>query len=217
MVGKDETEIARAALSAEELGADLVELRLDTVEGLDREKVRSVFRLAAGVGLPKIATVMPRSIFGGFEGSAEELGELLLEASNRAEYVDVGIELLEGHEGILEKLSQRAKVVLSWHADRLLSIDEMRSFVRSWRRCSVYKIAMPAKSASDNLVALQGCLALEGFRRVVFCYGREGIPSRVISPVFGSEWAYAALRKGQETAPGQIDIDILRRIRGAFA
>lgn len=216
-MGRDEPEIARAAMAAEERGADLVELRLDSLQGLDREKVRSVFRITAGVGVPKVATVMPSSLFGSFDGSAEERMELLLEAAYHAEYVDVGVEMLGDHKQLLEKISVRTKVVLSWHSDRLLSPDEMEGFVRSWHGCSVYKIAMPAKRVEDNLVALQGCLALEGVKRVVFCYGREGIPSRVLSPVFGSEWAYAALSKGQETAPGQVDIETLKRIRGAFA
>lgn len=215
-MGKEEPEIARAAQAAEERGADLVELRLDSLKGLDREKVRAVFRITAGVGVPRVATVMPSSLFGSFEGSAEERMGLLLEAAHHAEYVDVGVEMLGDHKQ-LEKISFRTKVVLSWHSDRLLSTDEMKGFVRSWHGCSVYKIAMPAKRVEDNLVALQGCLALEGVKRVVFCYGREGIPSRVLSPVFGSEWVYAALSKGQETAPGQVEIETLKRIRGALA
>lgn len=58
---------------------------------------------------------------------------------------------------------------------------------------------------------------MEGVKRVVFCYGSYGVPSRVLSPVFGAEWAYAALRKGEETAPGQVDVEALKRIREAFA
>ncbi|MBC7127818.1 MAG: type I 3-dehydroquinate dehydratase [Candidatus Methanosuratus sp.] len=217
VTGKDEHGIARAALAAEELGVDLVELRLDSVEGLDRDKVRAVFRMTAGLGVPKIATVMPSSIFGRFVGSPKERAELLFEAAGYADYVDVGVEILGEVDWLLEKVSRRSKAILSWHADRMLSVEEMKEFARSRQGCSVYKIAMPARSLADNLVALEGCLALEGVKRVVFCYGSEGLPSRVLSPVFGSEWAYAALRKGEETAPGQVDVERLKRIREAFA
>ncbi|MCQ8891995.1 MAG: type I 3-dehydroquinate dehydratase [Candidatus Methanosuratincola sp.] len=217
VTGKDEQAIARAALAAEELGVDLVELRLDSVEGLDREKVRSVFRMTAGLGVPRIATVMPSSIFGRFSGSPKERAELLLEAASHADYVDLGAEILGEVDWLLERVSRRSKVILSWHANRMLTVQEMKEFARSRQGCSVYKIAMPARSVADNLVALEGCLALEGVKRVVFCYGRDGVPSRVLSPLFGAEWAYAALRKGEETAPGQVDVETLKRIREAFA
>ncbi|MEN3007294.1 MAG: type I 3-dehydroquinate dehydratase [Candidatus Methanosuratincola petrocarbonis] len=217
VMGKDEHGIAEAALAAEELGVDLVELRLDSVEGLDRDMVRSIFRMTAGLGVPRIATVMPSSIFGRFAGSPKERAELLLEAASHADYVDLGVEMLGEADGLLERVSRRSKVILSWHADRVLSVQEMKEFARSWQGCSVYKIAMPARSVADNLIALEGCLALEGVKRVVFCYGSYGVPSRVLSPVFGAEWAYAALRKGEETAPGQVDVEALKRIREAFA
>ncbi|MEN3035202.1 MAG: type I 3-dehydroquinate dehydratase [Candidatus Methanosuratincola sp.] len=217
VTGRDEQGIAREALAAEELGAEIVELRLDSVEGLDRDKVRSVFRMTEGLSVPRIATVMPSSIFGRFSGSPKERAELLFEAASHADYVDLGVEILGEVDWLLEKVSRRSKVILSWHADRMLSVQEMEEFARSRQGCSVYKIAMPARSMADNLIALEGCLALEGVKRVVFCYGRKGVPSRVLSPLFGAEWAYASLSKGKETAPGQVDVGTLKRIREAFA
>ncbi|MDH7556030.1 MAG: type I 3-dehydroquinate dehydratase [Candidatus Methanosuratincola sp.] len=217
VTGKDEHGMARAALAAEELGVDLVELRLDSLEGLDREKVRAVFKMTAGLSVPRIATVMSSSIFGRFGGSPKERAELLFEAASHADYVDVGVEILGEIDWLLERVSRRSKVILSWHADRMLSVEEMKEFARSRQGCSVYKIVMPARGMADNLIALEGCLALEGVKRVVFCYGSEGVLSRVLSPFFGAEWAYAALRKGEETAPGQVDVETLKRIREAFA
>jgi len=172
--------------------------------------------MTAGVGLPKIATVMPSSLFGGFDGGPEERKGLLLEAGNYADYLDVGVEMLEGAAQPLEIFSRRTKVVLSWHPNRPLSLEEIKDFVRSWHGCGVYKIAMPAKTVEDNLAALRGCLALEGVKRVVFCYGNEGVLSRVLSPFFGAEWVYSALGRGQETAPGQVDLESLKWIRGAL-
>ncbi|MDI9643843.1 MAG: type I 3-dehydroquinate dehydratase [Candidatus Verstraetearchaeota archaeon] len=217
VTGTNESEMARAAIEGEELGADLVELRLDTLEGLDAEKVREVLRMTSSLGIPRIATVMPRSLFGGFTGGPAERGRLILEAADQAEYVDVGAELGTLLPEVLGRATKKAEVVLSWHPERVLTLAEAKKFVEAWPGCSVYKVAMPAKNAEDNIRALELSLALGGVRRIVFCHGRGGKASRILSPLFGAEWVYASLRAGRETAPGQLGIADLRKIREALA
>ncbi|MBC7121117.1 MAG: type I 3-dehydroquinate dehydratase [Candidatus Methanosuratus sp.] len=215
--GRSEEEISRAAFFGEELGADLVELRLDAVEGIDREKVRAVFRMTEGIKVPRIATIMPSSIFGAFCGDPAQRGELLLEAADHADFVDVGVEIGPSTGGLLRRLSLKTKVILSWHAKELLPIEEVKRFVKSWSGCDVYKIAMPARRAEDNIRAMEASLALEGVRRIVFCYGDEGRASRLLSPLFGSEWVYGALRRDLETAPGQVEVEALKKIKEALS
>jgi 3-dehydroquinate dehydratase type I len=187
------------------------------LERLTRESVAQLFRNLSDVQLPKVATIMPKTLFGRFEGGDPERVELLSEAAEHADYVDVGLEM--EHSLLTEcmkKIEKRAGVILSRHSDRPLTAGEISSIVRKSYGGAVYKVAMLARGVEDNLVALEACRSLEGFRRIIFCYGRAGVISRVLSPFFGSEWAYASLRKGKEAAPGQLDIESLRMVQGAL-
>jgi 3-dehydroquinate dehydratase type I len=47
-------------------------------------------------------------------------------------------------------------------------------------------------------------------RLVCFCMGEQGRISRLLSPVFGAVFTFAALEQGGETAPGQISINEMR-------
>jgi 3-dehydroquinate dehydratase type I len=160
---------------------------------------------------------MSKTLFGRFEGGDSKRVELLSEAAEYADYVDVGLEMEPSLlTECMKKVEKRAGVILSRHSDRPLTAGEISSIVREGYRGAIYKVAMLARSVEDNLVALEACRSLEGFRRIIFCYGRAGIISRVLSPFFGSEWSYASLRKGKEAALGQLDIASLRMVQGAL-
>ena len=209
-------EVRAAALEATAKGADLIEIRLDWLEDLTKESVVDLFKDLSDIKLPKIATIMDRTLFGRFCGSDLEKADLLLEATKCADYVDLGLDMGEPARAIcMEELGDKGRVILSWHSDRLLPKDEILSVVRNHRDV-ISKIVMPANSLQDNLTALGACASLDGFKRIVFCYGKAGCISRVLSPFFGSEWAYASLAKGKEAAPGQLDIQSLRAIQEAF-
>jgi len=217
IIESSERSVLLAAREAEEQGADLIEIRLDCLEQLTRESVAQLFRSLSVIPLPKVATIMPKTLFGRFEGGDSERVELLSEAAGHADYVDVGLEmepslLME----CMRKVEKRAGVILSRHSDRPLTAGEISSIVREGYGGVVHKVAMLARGLEDNLVALEACRSLESFRRIIFCYGRAGVISRVLSPFFGSEWAYASLRKGKEAAPGQLDIESLRMVQGVL-
>jgi len=111
-----------------------------------------------------------------------------------------------------------AKPVVSWHSGRMLEPGELRDFVSSVRAAAgpVFKAVMPASRIEDNLAALEMCRSLSGHRRVVFCHGNMGRVSRVLAPLFGSEWTYASLKRGREAAPGQIDLQSMRQAQEAL-
>jgi 3-dehydroquinate dehydratase-1 len=187
------------------------------LEQLTRESIAQLFKKLSDVRLPKVATIMPKTLFGKFEGGDPKRVELLLEAAEHADYVDIGLEMEPSLlTECMKKVEKRAGVILSRHSDRPLTAGEISSIVREGYRGAIYKVAMLARSVEDNLVALEACRSLEGFRRIIFCYGRAGIISRVLSPFFGSEWSYASLRKGKEAALGQLDIASLRMVQGAL-
>lgn len=211
--------MTRSAAEAVGAGADLVELRLDWLSGLSEGSMREAFRGLACVEVPKIATVMPASTFGKFKGSGEERARLLMNAADHADYVDIGIELGDALVGTcLEGIRARgAKPIVSWHSDRMLGAGEIEKFVMSMPEEAVCKVVMPAGDRMDNLRALEACASLKARRRIVFCHGSLGVVSRVLCPLFGSEWAYASAAKGREGAPGQLGVATMRRLYEVLA
>ncbi len=196
-----------------------MEIRLDSLNPLTRESVAQLFKDLSDLALPKIATVMPRTLFGRFGGDSRERAGLLLSVADRADYIDAGAEM--GPTVIADLLERvraagGAEVIISCHSDRPLTVNEIASLVKGSNPGTICKVVMPAWSAGDNITALEACRSLEGFRRIIFCYNEEGALSRALSPLFGSEWTYASLKRGKETAPGQLDIGSLRMVQGAL-
>jgi 3-dehydroquinate dehydratase type I len=79
------------------------------------------------------------------------------------------------------------------------------------------KLVTFANDITDNLVILslpQEALNL-GIDIISFCMGEKGIISRVLCPLFGSYLTYAALERS--TAPGQIDLEVMRKINALFS
>ncbi|MDD1775780.1 MAG: type I 3-dehydroquinate dehydratase, partial [Candidatus Methanomethylicus sp.] len=83
----------RSAVEAENLGADLLELRLDSIRYLTPDSIRYLFSSSAHVTIPKIASIMPTTIFGKYGGSDDSRRELLIAAADFADYVDLGSEM----------------------------------------------------------------------------------------------------------------------------
>jgi len=221
IVEADVRGMASAATAAWLEGADLVELRLDCLAALDAEKVDLLLGGVEQIGVPKVVTVMPSRIFGRYSGSDRERAGLLAGAADRADYIDINREMNPEVFGeCLDRIAGGgAKPVVSWHSGRMIEQGELRDFVSSVRAAAgpVFKAVMPASRIEDNLAALEMCRSLSGHRRVVFCHGNMGRVSRVLAPLFGSEWTYASLKRGREAAPGQIDLQSMRQAQEALA
>ena len=182
-------------------GADLVELRLDTLERPD------VAGALQGRRQPVVVTCRAAWEGGGFAGSETERRRILLEACRLgAEYVDV--EQRADFAGDLLAARDGRGVVLSFHAFDGLPADlEARYRAMRSTGAEVVKIAAAVASLEESLrVATMG---RGNEPRVLIGMGTAGVPSRVLAGRFGSCWTYA----GEGVAPGQID---LRRMRDQF-
>ena len=210
--------MVESSREAEKRKADLVELRLDFLDDLSSASIKQTFTELMDIRIPKIATIMPSTIFGKFNGSDETRARLLLDAADYADYVDLGSEIapriLQG--SLFELKVKKAQPIISWHSQRPLNVAEIVDFVKSVYGRAICKVVMTAENYDDNLAALQACSSLGGFKRIVFCHGEKGAISRVLAPFFGSEWSYASLGKGKEGAPGQLDQAEMRRLQEAF-
>jgi 3-dehydroquinate dehydratase / shikimate dehydrogenase len=183
-------ELRRRRDAAAQAGADLVELRLDSVADLD------VTAALAGRTAPVIATCRPEWEGGAFKDSEAERRRILECALQQgAEFVDV-----EFKAGFASELIAAGgkRIVLSMHDFEGVPSDLIER-VRAMRaaRAEIVKVAVMAHSLSDNLRLLQ----LERAPNTVLIgMGPAGAPTRVLAAHFHSMWSYA----GDGYAPGQI-------------
>ena len=176
-------------------GADLVELRLDTVRDLDVDGALS------GRTCPVIVTCRPTWEGGHFEGSEEERHAILRRALDLgAEWVD-----LEWKGEFDELIAERRgrNIVLSMHDFKETPVD-LEDRYRAMRRCGaqVVKIAVTSNSGSDVVRLLRLGRATGSEKVVVVGMGQIGSPTRLLPILFGSSWTYA----GESAAPGQLPL-----------
>jgi 3-dehydroquinate dehydratase/shikimate dehydrogenase len=175
-------------------GADLVELRLDTV---DRPDVDGAL---AGRHSPVIVTCRPTWEGGFFQGTEEErlaILERALEAG--AEFVDVEWKALTP---AFAGGACRERIVVSMHDFESLPGDlESRVLAMGATGAGTVKVAVMAHRLADSL-ALLGVSKRRGAPTSVIAMGEAGVATRVLAARFGSCWSYAA--DDAAVAPGQL-------------
>ena len=169
--------------------ADMVELRLDGVEGVD------VAGALAGRRRPVVVTCRPTWEGGRFDGAEEDRRSLLRRAlALGAEYVDV--EWRAGFDDLLRGYA--ARVVLSAHDFAGVPAD-LPGQARAMRQtgAGIIKLAITVARLTDTLPLID---VARGGDAVVIGMGDAGVPSRLLASRFGSRWSYG----GNAVAPGQL-------------
>jgi 3-dehydroquinate dehydratase type I len=195
---------------AEEASADLVEVRLDGLKDSSR-----LADLASHVKIPKIATNRLVSLQGKFAGTETEQKRILINAAKGGfDFVDIELSASNLKEFTTEASEHGAKPIVSFHDfDRGLSLAELNSVLEREiaSGADVCKIVMAAKRIEDNLTVLNFTIAACTRANIVcFGMGEYGRVSRLLSPLFGGFFTFAALELGSETAPGQMTIKEMR-------
>lgn len=171
-------------------GADLIELRLDTVRDPDAAGA------LAGRRLPAVVTCRPTWEGGEFAGSEEARKRLLAAALTAgAEYVD--IEARAGFDDLIATTGGR-RIVLSAHDFGGLPPDlEARVRAMQATGAEVVKLAVTVTKLSD-CVTLRDVGARMGDREglVLIGMGDQGAVTRVLPSRFGSRWSYGGLLTG---------------------
>jgi 3-dehydroquinate dehydratase-1 len=138
-----------------------------------------------------------------------------------AGYVDIEIEGLHAYITDLTEFARqhKCKVILSYHNfDETPDEDEL---IKITKMCfdngaDLAKIVTMVKTDVDNARILS--LYSKFTNIVAFGMGEKGKLTRVLAPLMGSEFTYAALTQGKEVAPGQIDkltmMEYIERLRG---
>lgn len=199
-------------VKAKEAKADLIEIRMDYFkEELDLRAIRRA------TTLPLIATNRRYNEGGLFKGPEEERVSLLLEAATSGfDLVDIEC-MVKDSESVVRSLKAfGARVIASHHILHTTpSLSEINKIFRKEIEtgCDICKIITMAKKIEDNLTCLKFLAEASKTKEVIcFCMGELGRVSRLLSPLYGGYFTYAAFGRGKESASGQLTLAETRKI-----
>ena len=183
---------------------DLMEVRLDVMEVFD---LSEIIRAASK---PVIITYRSIKEGGGGRAPYSERVDYLKEAVRLgADFVDVEYVIPMEHRRLLFEKRGHAKLILSKHfCDGTPSKEKLEDLFRKMAAtgADVVKIVTHARTLADNLTVL-GLIPRAGkmgVEIVALCMGPLGRISRVACPILGGAFTFASLKKGQESASGQV-------------
>jgi 3-dehydroquinate dehydratase-1 len=184
--------------------ADMIELRLDLASGDPLQAAKAV---RSATNQPIIATNRLRSEGGKFSGSEEERIEILLRASDYADYADIELRA-EGRDEFMRRV--RKPVIVSYHDFSCTpGREELIAILGEMRACkaAIAKIAVTPLVLKDNLMILD--LLLDAKMPVcMIAMGPLGKHIRAVAPFYGSALTYGYIT--EPTAPGQMSVAELK-------
>jgi 3-dehydroquinate dehydratase type I len=198
------TEFNRVLDQVTQKQPDLVEFRLDRLN-----EISLLEQITETKSYPAIATVKTKE-----EAMAKKL--LLAAASAGFEFVDVDISSPHAKNTVAELEATGADVIVSFHdGSKTPDPKDLQTILDTQMQVGgyLYKIVTTATRQMDNLSILNFLKEKPADAKLVtFAMGPCGIPSRILSPVFGAEFTFASLTESSKTADGQLTIDQLRSV-----
>jgi 3-dehydroquinate dehydratase I len=197
-------------LNAEEIHADLIEVRLDSLQNHS-----NIADIPSCTKTPLIATNKSTEFGGKYSGNEAERQKILVDAAkNGFEYVDVDLGTPNQTELIGKLRSLGAKTIVSFHDfEKTPTISELNKVLDEEvaAGADVCKIVTTARHTKDSLTVLNFVAdASKKANLVCFAMGEHGKASRLLSPVFGSYFTFASLDEKRKTAKGQLSINEMR-------
>lgn len=147
-----------------------------------------------------------------FHGSIEEQLAVLQEAIRAgARAIDLEVESARNARQWMQDIGSRCTRIVSYHNHRgcpdlgpvLTELESIPS--------DVIKIAVKAEGG-DTLHRLTAAAACCTKPNLMLMMGREGLPLRIMAPLLGRSFTYAAPTGHEGTASGQLEASILRDI-----
>jgi len=188
------------ALREVEPFVDLFELRIDLVGHGWQE-------LAPQLKKPWIACNRRQDEGGNWPGNEARRIEKLLEAMELGANI-VDVELRSSNlDKIVKLVKKRTRCLLSFHdLEKTPPLDEMIPVVQQELAAGadICKLVTTARGVEDNLRVLRLFGEFPGIRLTSFAMGPLGTISRVLCPLVGSDFTYASMEKGKESAHGQL-------------
>ncbi len=208
-----QTEALTAAKQAE-AGADLIEIRLDSIP---RPEIGLFMR---ELSRPLLFTNRPAWEGGSCNGDETVRTGLLVDAiAAGAAYVDIEMKTAPAlrRQVISRAKEQQTRVIISAHNFTATPSNAELEAIFNEQRVSgahIGKIVTMAHDYTDVLrvLSLQLLAAENDFPLIAFCMGRAGMISRLATVELGGYMTYAAPDSGQATAPGQLKVSVLRSL-----
>lgn len=158
-----------------------------------------------------LATCRRHQNHGHFNGSIAEQIEVLEAAIQAgAQAVDLEIESAQAVDANLDGLRSRATFIVSYHNFETTPV--MDAVVRRILRvpADAYKLVTTARKPSDILRTLAPAKAHARRKMILLSMGETGFPTRILAPLCGSLYTYAAPLSFEGTASGQVCAKVLR-------
>lgn len=182
--------------------ADLVELRLDYFNKIDRTAIKN---LNESFSIPMIFALKGK-IQGGFYPSSEEqrLSDIRMLATLNPSYLDLESNLPAVFVKEIAEKHPQIKIIISYH-DFNRTPDQLDEIYQNMQDipADFYKIALKANSTLDAMHLI--CWAKKLKKNILaVSMGLQGHISRILQPVVGGKFTYASLEDDLQTAPGQL-------------
>lgn len=190
------------SVNSASMGADIVEIRFDSMIEMPQD-----LDLFKKIPVPKIATLRTTSQGGNCNFDEERL-DFFKKCSGCFEYIDI-----EDDSKLSEMQFKDCKKIVSFHDfSKTPSANEIKGIINNLQKKSdIAKAAFYVRSISDLYEIIIASQHLEG-RYILIGMGELGEITRICYERLGSEITYASPCIGKETAPGQIDIQSLKKL-----
>lgn len=217
IVGKNDKDIFKQAKSFENLKYDLVELRIDFYEDIDKnDKVVTLLNgLREIFQCPILFTYRSLREGGNIQLTNQEYVELIKTVCETHLIDIVDIELMSGNEVVFQLIEiahqNQVKVIMSNHDfDKTPTLLEMKERLEKMEILGgdILKIAVMPNSKKDVLDLLHLTMEMSGKLNkplVTMSMGQMGVISRICGELTGSAITFASA--GKASAPGQIAVE----------
>ena len=196
------------AIKAAEPLVELFEVRIDLIGEGWQEIARQLEK-------PWIACNRIKTEGGNWQDSeARRKEELLKAAQLGADIVDIEL-ATPNLENLVPLVKKEAKCLVSFHnTEQTPPLDSLKKIVKRQLAAGadICKVVTYAQNSEDNFTILRLIPEFPEMRIVAFAMGPLGLPSRILSPMVGGDFTYAAIEKGAESAPGQLTVAELHNL-----
>ncbi len=198
------------ALAAKNLGADVLELRLDLLGISSLNEAIALTEQISSIKLPCIATNRIPAEGGCWPGGEEDRLEILEGILPHVAAVDIEMCAPEKDRIVKKAKNEHTTVIISSHFfDNTPSVEEISTLFKRGNEAGadITKIATMPQSPKDVLKLMEAANAAEGAVCAI-AMGKVGTFSRVVGGLYGSVLTYGCI--GKPVAPGQLRIDKLK-------
>ncbi len=194
--------------------ADLIELRVDYIQGLQVEHLQE---LKAKTTKPAIFTCRGKAEGGNFFGAEKQRVAIIQKAIDlKFPYVDIELAALRKY-----KLNKKrgVKLIVSYHNfQKTPKYDFLEKIINQAYKlgADIAKVAVLANKPEDNKTIFQLILNKKPNQEIIaLAMGEKGRITRLLAPLLGGFLTFAAVG-GKTSAPGQLDIKGLKAIYQAM-